>query len=236
MALMGCATAQFAHTAHSAHSGAMGGCIVLSSEPHVAMGYRHAFLAEAMADKDIDILLPLSSGTVSAAYRHHGNLDYHEQQLAAAYAIHVGRGVQVGVAARWLHLGTSDPHYEQLSYLGADAMARFEPHSSLGIMLLAGSRPWDERRPWHAHAQLAYRPMPVWTTMLEVESEERLRMRAGMQYLYHNSLALRVGFSTAPLALTFGLGICVGRMQLDLAVETHRWLGITPQTSLVLWL
>ena len=213
----------------------MGGCLVLS-EPHVAIGYRHAFLAEAMADKDIDLLLPLSSGTVAAAYRHHGNLDYHEQQLAVAYAMHVGRGVHVGVAARWLHLGTADPHYEPLSFIGADAMVRFEPHSSLGIMLLAGSRPWDERRPWRAHAQLAFRPIASWTTLIEAESEERLRLRAGMQYLYHNSLALRAGFSTAPLALTFGAGFRVGRMQLDLAVETHRWLGITPQTSLMLWL
>ncbi len=227
----------------------MGGCLVLS-EPHVAIGYRHAFLAEAMADKDIDLLLPLSSGTVAAAYRHHGNLDYHEQQLAVAYAMHVGRGVHVGVAARWLHLGTADPHYEPLSFLGADAMVRFEPHSSLGIMLLAGSRPWDERRPWRAHAQLAFRPIASWTTLIEAESEERLRLRAGMQYLYHNSLALRAGmqylyhnslalragFSTAPLVLTFGAGFRVGRMQLDLAVETHRWLGITPQTSLMLWL
>lgn len=103
------------------------------------------------------------------------------------------------------------------------------------VNLLAGTRPWDRVHPYRVHLQATYRPLPQLLTIVEAESEDRTRLRIGMEYRYENLCFVRTGFSTSPIAFTFGLGTRQRRYAIDLAVEAHSALGITPQTSLTLW-
>ena len=68
-----------------------------------------------------------------------------------------------------------------------------------------------------------------------MESEERMRFRLGAEYRYEKYLFFRAGMATAPLTLTFGLGFMHEIYRIDLAVEHHNILGLTPQISFGLW-
>lgn len=230
------AVAQFSATAPDARSGALGGsALFVPGVRQVDIGYRQQFLMPGMADKQLHLQLPTGSlGTAVARYAHNGNADYHEQQLMLGYALRVNEWLHVGVAGRWLHLGTSDPHYRPQQWLAASALLR----ASLGrsaLTFVAGTRPWDEQQRWRLHLQASYRPASSLLTVFELEQEERLRLRMGMEYRLHEMFYFRVGMASHPTLLTFGFGARWQHYSVDLAAEVHSNLGLTPHTTLTLW-
>ena len=232
------ATAQFTTTAHDARSGAMGGSLLFAPGTRsLDLGYRQGFLLPGMADKQVRLQMPVASrGSLTASYLHHGNADYLEQQLQACYAMRVAERLAVGVDARYLHLGTADAHYPSHRWLAAAAVAQ----AYLGrttLTLLGGTRPWDTARPFRWHANVLYAAVPqVYTVVAEVESEDAVRLRMGMEYAYEHRLFVRAGLATRPMVLTFGLGARMNRYSIDLAAEVHSSLGITPHLTMTLWL
>ena len=239
LALLAPATtaAQFDHTTHHARHSAMGGVSLYDLDHRsTTLSYRANYMLGALASKDISLVWPTgSSGTAVASYRHHGNLDYHEQQLAGGYVIRATQWLLVGAKIRYLNLGTSDSRYQPQQWLGASLLLHAQPWGNTLLALEAGTRPWDPQRPYRWHLAAGYRPLSQLLTIIEAESEERMRLRFGMEYSYHELLHVRTGFSTHPLVLTFGLGTQWRQMAIDLAVEVHDVLGITPHTSLTLW-
>lgn len=214
----------------------MGGVFLPDTSRHVAIDYCQAFLLSGMADKRLEAVLPFRRyGIVGVSYNHHGNADYHEQQLALGYGIRATEWLRVGVAGRWMHLGVADAFYEPQQWLGADVIAALWPDRHTAVLLIAGTRPWDEEHSWYARVQAVYRPLPSWLTVVSVESSDCLRLRGGMEYTYQDVLFVRAGMSTNPMVFTCGLGVKEGALGLDLAVEVHRVLGITPSCSLRLW-
>lgn len=220
--------------AQSARSGALGGSLLCDFDGgQVAVDWRRGYRLAALADKTLRLQVPVGAGTAMAAYSHRGTVDYHEQQALAAYVLPLTSVLRAGVAARWLQRGTGDAHYEQRQWLAPSALLQASWQATT-LTLLAGTRPWDDNRPWRMHLQAAYRPLPQLLTVAELECEERTRLRLGMEYSY-DCWQLRGGLATQPVVLTFGLGMRRHNFSIDLAVEVHDALGITPQTSLALW-
>ncbi|MBR4739175.1 MAG: hypothetical protein IK058_04135 [Bacteroidales bacterium] len=231
------ATAQYVSpVAQGARSGALGGSVMSDDTSRgVALDWRQGFRLTALADKTIRLQLPTgTTGLVMAAYSHRGDVSYHEQQLALGYGIRVSPWLRAAVAARWLHRGTDDAHYIARQWLAPSALLQASLKNT-SLTLLAGTRPWDDIRPWRLHLQTAYRPLPQLLTLAELECEERTRLRLAMEYIYEDCWMLRAGMATQPVVLTFGLGVHQRHYSVDLAVEMHDALGITPQISLVLW-
>ncbi len=216
----------------------MGGCVMPDDTAgRLTVDYRCPYMLAEMSDKGVEAVFPTGrTGVVGAAYRHSGGSTYHEQNATAGYAMRVTPWLKVGVAAHYLNIGTSDAYYEPRQWLAAAAVMQAAVGERVSLMLIGGTRPWDSTRPWRAHLQIAYRPMTQVLTMLEFESEERMRLRFGMEYHYHGMLFFRAGLATNPLTAAFGVGVRYRRIGIDIGAETHRVLGITPQTSLTIWL
>lgn len=213
----------------------MGGCFIFDTASYAAVGYRCNFSLAALADKRIDANIPTPLGGMTLAYQHHGNTDYHEQQVGVGFTIRTSSWLHVGVAADYLHLGTSDPHYENQQWVRAAAHIVVRLPEDVTLYACGASRQWDKAKPWMAVASLQYRLTPGWTTMLGAESDDRFRLRAGAEYLYSGTFAFRTGFSTAPFTATFGIGLNLKALSIDLSTETHSQLGITPHISMLLW-
>ena len=232
------AVAQFSYSTHSTRSGAMGGVFIPNYEQRsIAVNYCQGYLLAGMADKSLQVAWPTAqAGSVTAYYLHHGDLDYHEQQFNAGYTLRVARWLHVAVTARYLHLGTSDGHYPTQQWLGASAMlhAHFD---ATQVTLTACSRPWDSQHRLGLHLTVAYQPSSQLLTVMEIEREDRTRIRMGMEYSYEQRWFVRAGMVTHPhlMTATFGIGLKPDNYAIDLGVEVHSTLGITPQTSLILW-
>lgn len=238
MALCGTSNGQYYNTAHSARSSAMGGCFMPDDTVRrLTVDYRRTFMMAEMAGKSIGAVWPTGRmGALGASYCHTGGKGYREQSTTLGYALRTAPWLNVGVAAHYLHLGTSDAYYEPQQWLAATAAVQAMVGGRVCFILLGGTRPWDHVHPWRAHVQMAYRPVRQVLTVVEAESEECVRLRFGMEYRYQDLLFFRAGMATNPVTAAFGLGVRYRMLGIDIGAETHRVLGITPQTSLTLWL
>lgn len=227
------AYAQFVTTTLDARGSAMGGCLMLDTDKRVvSVAYRQTFAIAGLADKRLTLLWPTGKvGLAAATYMHHGNIDYHEQQASLGYAIRPMDWLLVGVAGKWLNIGTSDPHYIPQHWLAATAFLQTSmAHTKLS--LLTGTRPWNKRFPYRLHLQVQYVPVSNMLTVAEFEFEECARLRMGMEYDYEHLFLFRAGIATAPLVATFGIGFHHRLLSIDLGVEVHQVLGVTPHTTL----
>ena len=236
------AAAQFSPTAHDARSGAMGGCLLLpadSSAGWATLDWRQGYLMQGMATRSLAAGMHFGTvGRVAAAYSHFGDADYHEQQAALAVGMRVTRWLTLGVYGLYSNIGTSDPHYCPQHWLDGGLALQIDGNRNIdwGGYVVANSRSWDESRPIGMRAGITYRPVSDLLTVVELSMDDRTRLRCGMEYAYQHRYFARVGLSTNPLLMTFGLGCRLGRYHIDLGTEVHPVLGLSPQISLGLCL
>ena len=227
--------AQFVYTSHDARSGSMGGVFILDTSRQVEVAYRQDFMLAGMADKRVAAVWSMGRmGTAMAEYNHHGDNTYHEQQAAFGYIIKAADGLRLGVRGRWMNLGVADSWYEPQHWLGADVIAMALLSYCTELTVVVGTRPWDDVKPWRAMGQVAYRPSSVWMVVAAVESDNRWRMRCGMEYAYENLLFFRAGIATNPMLLCFGVGVKHEMLALDIGAEMHSALGLSPCCSIKL--
>jgi len=230
--------AQFIPVPTDARRAAMGGVTMeygRDSLRIVGIGHRQGYLMSGMATRSLHICWPVGRvGEAKARYLHFGDADYHEQQLAGAYRMQLSRAMIVGVGARYCFWGTSDVRYEPHHWLAFSVLACWSVSSRVCFATQLGSRPWDAGRPWNMHLGMQYCTGGGLATLLEVESEEAWRFRAGVEYCYAQRYLFRCGLATRPLSLTFGMGFHLRNWSLDLSVENYQPLGLTPQISAAL--
>lgn len=225
---------QFVYQPLSARSSALGGCFVGDGpERYVSMGYRAAFGMAGCATASLDASFLLGErGRLTLGYSHFGDVDYAEHQALLGCSLRVGRQVALGVAAGYYVQAVGDGHYAARRWLAPAVTACVGVSPKVRFTAMAGTRPWDKSRPWRMHAGLSYRAVNRLLTLVEVEGEERWRLRMGVEYCYRQHFFFRTGLATAPLVITAGVGVYYGRYLVDLSVESHPVLGLTPHLSL----
>ena len=228
------ASGQFANVPADARNGALGGMHAPDTAiRRVGIGYRQGYGMADMATRMVAATWNLGSrGRMATEYIHFGDRIYHEQQAAAGYSMRLTDWLTAGIRGRYLRMATDDAHYEARQWLAAEAAVHARLGERLTLYAEGGSRPWDETRPWQGRIGLAYRAVEGLTTLVDLDSEERTRLRMGAEYCYRRHYFIRAGLATHPTLLTFGLGARLGIYGIDFAVESHEYLGLTPQITL----
>ena len=229
------ATSQTTLAAHDARSSAMGGCFMPDTSGRcLRVAWRGQYLLPGLADRHLAVALPAGrTGLATMGYTHHGNADYHRQQASAGYTLRAAAWLRMGAAVGVDFTGTSNPDYETRLHAAAEAYACATVADGLTLTLLAGSHPEQLRPRRRLAAQAAYTAARL-TTVAEAELTDRVRARIGMEYNYRETLFVRAGLSTAPLTVGGGLGFGLGRYSLDIGIEEHPVLGLSPHLALTL--
>ena len=230
--------AQFAIVPANARQSALGGCRLLPDDStRIEVSYRCGYGLKAMSTRLLSASVNTGAlGTAHGLFSHFGDADYGEMQAAAGYSMRVSERFSVGVEGRYCRLSLADGRYPSRQWLAMAARVRMRVSDYLSLSLSGGTRPWDEGLPFCLRASMAWQPVSGLLALAEVESEERLRMRLGMEYAYRGHFFFRAGLSTAPVIVAFGLGVRYCRYIVDVAAESHPTLGLTPQISLALCL
>lgn len=213
----------------------MGGCSIGdTNRKYVFVDWRQGFVASGMATKRVGAGWTIGQrGWLSADYAHFGDKDYAEQSMTVECGMNVSEVLNIAVEGRYCRLGTSDGYYPTERWMALAAKVVWAVGNRLSLSALAGTRPWDDARPWRMHLNAVFTPSRGLLAVVELESEEEFRFRMGMEYRYRDHFFFRAGMSTAPLTLTCGAGVRYERYHIDLGIENHNTLGVTPQISLV---
>lgn len=230
--------AQFVSTPWDARSCSMGGCSFENdNRRYVSLSHRQGFAVSGLSTQRLGVGWTVGAqGWVTTDYIFFGDVDYSEQQVVAGGGMRIDECLDLGVEARYCRVGTGDGYYEPERWMAMAARATVRVNSKLTLSALAGSRPWDSNRPWRMHVNAVFVPSSGLLAVVELESEERLRLRCGAEYGYREHFFFRAGMATYPITLTFGFGLQYEHYRIDLAAEAHNTLGITPQISMSLCL
>lgn len=216
----------------------MGGCYIEPTDSTVCVdiGWRQGFSLRGMATRTLGLGAPLGvRGRAGLLYCGFGDVNYHEQQLAAGYTLMVAPWLKVVVYGLYSGIGTSDAHYEVQHWLDAGGGLTVKGGRLYGYAV-AGSRSWSDKQSWKFCGGMAYSHTEHITSAVGFSVEERLRLRCGMEYVHDGCAFVRAGVCSNPLTLTFGVGYRQQHYHIDLATEVHSTLGLSPLISLGLCL
>lgn len=187
--------------------------------------------------------VPLSVGTVAVSGRTFGGSDHRETRVVAGFArplaLSRSRQLEIGLAVGLESASTDGFGSASTLLLDAGVQGDLLPSLRLG---LSARNLLGVGRGAEADLQRSVSTVPTLAAGLAFTPSERammvldayqdldrgLSVRAGVEAAPVEVLALRVGVSTQPVRYTAGLGVTAGPARVDLAVEQHETLGLTP--------
>lgn len=191
--------------------------------------------------------LPTRYGALAVTARSYGFEDFRETSLGVGYAravpVSPTRSVQLGAHVRWVQVSQGGD-FPSAGALAAAFGVQTEVLPGLDAGLFAqnlhqpGLSDFDPFERALALG-LAYRPAERATVLLATEhsldapeAESGLSVRGGIEVWPVDVLALRAGFTTAPVRYTAGVGVAVGPVRAGVAAERHETLDWTPAFEL----
>lgn len=184
---------------------------------------------------------PTAWGTFSTGASTFGTEAYRETHLTIGYArsLQLGttRPAKVGVSTRYYH--TDIQGYGNARALGIHLglLLPLLPSMDIGVHATNMNAPSlvdDEPLPQTLAVGLSYRASPQVLVVADVFKDINFpaSVRGGLEVHPVSALVLRAGLTTTPTQFTGGIGLRLGHLHADLAVELHQELGLSPSASL----
>ena len=188
---------------------------------------------------------PTRYGAFAGGARTFGFEDFRETHFnvgfARAFRLGTGRRLFVGANARYVHVAQGGGYGNAGTVgLSLGALVSILPAVTFGAHatnLNAPSLSTDvgaEELPRTLALGLSYAPDERLLVLLDAfkDIDRPMSVRAGVEILPVEALALRAGVTTQPTRFTAGLGLRTGRLRASLAAEQHQALGWSPAASL----
>ena len=184
---------------------------------------------------------PTRYGTVAATARTYGFEDFRETHLGLGYGrsipVSASRALHAGLHLRYYTVAISD--FGSAGALGVSlgTLVEVVPNLQFGVLVQNLNRPeLSNLDPLQTRLDLglAYRPDPRALLLFAVSDDVDYpaSFRGGLEVYPVDVLALRTGFTTAPVRFSVGLGVALGTLRADVAAERHELLGWTPAFGL----
>lgn len=251
--------AQFAFPSQSAVGGAMGGCsaalddfwsrmggvagIAKMDRPTVGLAFQNNFLMSELSYKSVAFAIPVTqNGTIGTSYTHFGNSNYNEQRVNLMYAQKFGHMFALGAEFDYLHSGVSDATFESANLFTFGVGLQFYPTSTLTIGAhifnpISMHYQTDVKMdvPALFRAGVAYKFIKNATATMDFvkDMNHKSDLRFGLEYTFFDFVNARIGIATKPFMYSFGVGIDREKWGVDIAMQMHTILGITPQISAI---
>ena len=150
------------------------------------------------------------------------------------YLVHIRKTGGTSLNNMFLALSGEDPKnlYDQL------ALARNHRLISNGLIYVGWNLRLINRGEYYyafSHTPFHKLDLPEKTFTICAEfmknTMHKACMAAGCEYRYHNKFTFRAGIKSFPYVLTFGAGLKLGQLTLDIASGLHTYLGFSPSIS-----
>ena len=186
--------------------------------------------------------LPISAkvGTFGLSANYYGYKYYNETKIGLAYARKFGEKFSIGLQFDFLRMlifenGSRNFYTFELGF-------QYKPWKVLTIgghiynpVPYKVDKVFGERLPTVLKFGLAYEPSPKVLLAAEYEQDIHYKpqFKGGIEYRPIKYLHIRTGAQTTPFSASFGLGVNVKGLNIDLASSYHPVLGFTPQAAII---
>lgn len=202
--------------------------------------YENRFLVKELSLRAGVAAIPIKGGTFGLSFSNFGYSLYTESKYSISYAKAFGDKFSVGVAMDYLNTKIAEGYGSKgvgVAEIGIQAkpLKRF----TIGAHLFNPTRSKlvdynNERVPMIMRLGGNYNFSDK--VILSIETEKDMSQKAifktGIEYKPVNGFYLRAGMSTRPTLNSFGFGINIKNLKMDLSSNYHPTLGFSPQIGL----
>ena len=187
------------------------------------------------------VAMPAAGGVFGLSFTHFGYSLYTENKIGLAYSRLLGEKFSVGVQLNYHHLSIGED-YGSKHNVSVELGMIYEIIDNLhiGFHLFNPTKSKvaeydNERIPTIMRGGFSYTFSDQVIFVFETEKDINLDAvyKAGLEYRVIDPLYLRIGIGTRPVSNSFGFGIELGNLKLDLSSSYHHILGYSPQFSMI---
>ncbi len=203
--------------------------------------YENRFLMKEFNYSGIAAGMPLGNGAIGLSYTGFGFSVYNESKTGITYAMKLAKTLSASVQLNYQTTRINADNYGKQRNVTAELGMRME----VSEKVVVGAHVFnpfkaklndfnDERIPTVLRIGVAYQIGDDLLFAVETEKDiERTALfRGGIEYHPAEIFYLRVGASSEPNMLSFGVGFAFESFRFDLASSYHSQLGYAPQASL----
>jgi hypothetical protein len=202
-----------------------------------AYGERRFLLADGLNSFLVGAAVPLKNvGTIGLSLNYFGYGPYNEQKIGLSYARKLFKRFSIGAQFNYLatRIGEYGTAHNVTFEIGI--LSKVTKHFHLGAHAYSPARVTMNNGdviPSVFKIGGAYLPSKQLRLTAEVEKdlERPLNGRFGLEYRPMPVLAFRAGVSTTPVLASFGMGLYLNTLRIDIASSYHQVLGFTPSVS-----
>ncbi|MCX6275344.1 MAG: hypothetical protein NTV09_09060 [Bacteroidetes bacterium] len=207
----------------------------------VGASYDNRFTISNLSTKGFVFALPVKAGTFALSGNVFGYSQYSEKKAGIAFAKKLGEKFSAGVQLDYLNTFINDDNYGSHTTFAVEAGLLAEPLKNfrIGLHVYNLSRAKlaeyaDEKIPTIFRLGASYRfsEKLFWSIEEEKDIDQKAVFKSGLEYHVAEVLYLRGGISTNPTLFSFGFGLKMGNLMLDMASTYHQVLGFSPAVSL----
>ncbi|MBS1656722.1 MAG: hypothetical protein JST18_01350 [Bacteroidetes bacterium] len=183
------------------------------------------------------LTLPTKSGVFGLAINYSGFDLYNEKKMGLAYARLFSKNISGGIQIDYLSTSVAEYGTGGALTFEAGLMIKISQQLSAAahvfnpVPISSGFQ--DEKIPTLFRFGLSYEPGEKILLLAEAEKDidHPARIKAGIEYQIADVLHLRGGVATNPSQYSFGVGLNVQHLKIDIASSYHQILGFTPGLS-----
>jgi len=188
------------------------------------------------------LVVPVSAkvGTFGLSANYYGYKYYNETKIGLAYARKFGDKFSIGLQFDYLRLMIFENGSR--NFFTAELGFQYKPWKVLTIgahiynpIPYKVDKEFNDRLPTIIKFGLGYEPSPKVLIAAEYEQDVHYKpqFKGGVEYRPIKYLHIRAGVQTTPFSASFGLGVNVKGLNVDLSSSFHPTLGFTPQAALI---
>lgn len=205
----------------------------------IAFGTERKFMLNDLSTHIGGVAVPTKSGTFALNIEYFGFKNFSQKKAALAYGRKFSQAINGGI--QFDYLNTEIPLYGNKSVFSFEAGLQVKVLKALSIgahvfnpVSMQSGFGDDERIPTYVKIGFAYTVSDKVLLLGETEKDlkNKPRVKSGVEYKMLKQLDLRGGIETNPFISSFGIGLHLGNLNLDLATSYHQILGVTPSVGL----
>ncbi len=207
----------------------------------VGISFSDKFLLKELSQASFGVVIPVKAGTFGLSLFRFGSKTYNEIKVGLTFARKFGNHFSAGVMLDYQRIGLSEIYgSKSLFSFEAGVNYRADKHICIGLHLVNPVpvkviKSPQESLPTLIRLGLVYEFSDTFLVCLEAEKDLQHPpvFRFGAEYHFVKPSFIRIGIATNPMVFSFGFGIMIGGISLDIASEYHQILGFSPGGSLM---
>jgi len=202
--------------------------------------YENRFLINELATQAGAFTFKTKYGMLGATFSYSGDASYNTTTAGLAYAMKLGDRFAAGIQLDYIGTAIGEDYGKHSNFtFDAAVMVKLTGELTFGVhtfnpVHVKIAEYNNERIPVILNASFGYTfsDKLLLTAEAYKNSEYPLEFRTGAEYKLGRIAYARIGLTTNPARYTFGFGLEMKKLTLDLSSSIHTQLGYSPQVSL----